>query len=381
MENNEKQNIAFAYLKTGGGHISGARAVSARMTEMYPDAVECFLKDGLEKGLKPVKAFLEDGYSWSANSFEPGYVLFYQLTGAKFVLNNSYKLTKPFILPHLKEFIVKNRITKIVCFHEILISLFREVLNRLHSDIPLISIVMDPFTAHPIWFYEKDTELIVFSKKLYRSAVDEFGFDSKRVHQFPLMISRKFDLPMTAGEIVEAKKKHGIPVDARVLLIAGGGEGLKNAKSIVKEFLKNNFNGYIMVVCGKNKKLKYDLTKLVEKQNAKNVLVFGFVSFMAELMNISDCVVSKGGPATIMETLAIGKPLVVSAFVRGQEYGNVFFVQQNDVGWFLEKPSAIYKKVSEIFENPDVRAGIKKRIENMNIKNGLDDICEFIYNF
>ena len=32
-----KQRIGFLYLQTGGGHVSGANALIARLKEVYPD--------------------------------------------------------------------------------------------------------------------------------------------------------------------------------------------------------------------------------------------------------------------------------------------------------------------------------------------------------
>jgi 1,2-diacylglycerol 3-beta-galactosyltransferase len=53
---------------------------------------------------------------------------------------------------------------------------------------------------------------------------------------------------------------------------------------------------------------------------------------MPEMMRASDVIITKAGPGTICEALACGLPIVLSAFVPGQEEGNVTYVTGNHVG-------------------------------------------------
>lgn len=376
-----KQRIGFIYLKTGAGHIAGAKALSSKIMDLYPDHVECSLKDGFDHGVPFLKFFFEKGYLGTTNYFEPGYIAFYQFTCFESVIKETKKILAPYITPNLIKFLKLNKITKIVCLHQMLITLCRDAINRVNKDIPLISIVMDPFTAHPLWFFEKNTELIVFSKKIRKEAIEKYGLAPERIHQFPLLLSEKFDTPYIQEQINLIKEKLEIPKDKKIVLIVGGGEGLKNAIAIVKAFIKKKSNSFLIVVCGKNRALRHSLEYLVQFSNFKNIKIFGFVTFMPDLINISDCIVTKGGPATLMESLAIGKPVIISTYIRGQELGNMLYITQNKLGWYIPEPDNIVQKVSEIFSDNKHLEDIHKHIKQMNIKNGLQDIVDFIYNF
>ena len=301
-----KQRIGFLYLKTGGGHVSGANALVAYLKEKHPDSAEYIPQNGFKSTNWVARIFFEKGYLATSNYFEPGYVAFYQLTKPKTVLTFCKWLLHPFIVRNLVEFLKAEKITKLVCLHEILIPLARIAINRVTPNIPLISIVMDPFTAHPLWFYEKDTELIVFSRKLQREAISHYGFKPEQVHQFPIMLSRNFDRRYTLDEKIAAKKKHNIPLDKKILLVVGGGEGLKATLAIVNAFIFQRCPAHLIVICGKNKVLKTQLEILLKTTRIANIQVFGFVSCMPDLINVSDCVITKGGPATVMETLSAG---------------------------------------------------------------------------
>ena len=376
-----KQIIGFLYLKTGAGHISGAKILAEKLTELYPDETGCKLKNGFGESMRFSKLFFEKGYSITSNYFEKGYVAFYQLTKLHFFLDICKKFLSPFFISELAQFIRDNKITKLVFTHEILITLAREAINRVNPSIPLISIVMDPFTAHPIWFYEKNTELIVFSDKLKKEAVQKYNFKPENVHCFPPMFSYNFDKNRSTEEKTKIKRRNGIPENKKIVLIVGGGEGLQQAVKIVNAFIRAKNESYLIVVCGKNKEQKYTLEYLVKLKDFKNIKIFGFVTCMPELVNIADCVITKSGPATIMETLSTGKPLILCSYVRGQEWGNLLYVTQHKAGWYIQKPKEIVKKTQEIFTDDSILTDIHSGIKNLNIKNGLNDIAQFIYEY
>ncbi len=375
------QKIGFLYLRTGAGHLFGAKALSAKLKELYGDEVDCKLYDVFGNGLKFSRTFFEKGYFLTTNYFLSGYVTFYQVTKSKKVIDIIKKILAPFIVPKIVRFIKTNKIEKIVCVHEILIHCARIAIDRIDPSIKLITIIMDPFTAHPVWFYEKNTELIVFSKKLRNEAIKKYNFEPQRVWHYPIMISEKFTEVYSEDKKIEIKKQFKIPLDKKVVLVAGGGEGLKEAYPIVKNFIKEDLDICLLVVCGKNKQLKYRLENLLSSSQNKNIKIFGFVSFMHALMNISDCIITKGGPATLFEALTVNKPIIVSNFVRGQEFGNVVYITENKVGWYIPEPKNIIAKVKELFSNQKHFEEIENRIKKLQLKNGIKSISNFIYEF
>ena len=376
-----EQRIGFLYLKTGGGHVSGANALIECLTEKYPHGIASIPKNGFKAQNRISRIFFEKGYLTTSNYFELGYVAFYQLTKSKTILTFCRWLLRPFIVKNLVEFLKTEKITKLVCLHEILIPLARLAIDRVNHSLPFISIVMDPFTAHPSWFYTKNTELIVFSQKLQKEAIEQYGFNPERVHQFPIMLSRHFDRRYTLEEKIAAKKKHGIPLNKKIVIVVGGGEGLKSTLAIVNAFIFQRCPAHLIVVCGKNKVLKTQLEILLKTTQIANIQVLGFVSCMPDLINVSDCVITKGGPATVMETLSAGKPLILASYVRGQELGNMLYVVNNNLGWYIPRPRKIIKKVKEIITDDSLLSSIEKKIDAMHIQNGLEAIADFIFRF
>ena len=100
-----RQRIGFLYLKTGGGHISGANALVARLKEKYPDNAEYIPQNGFNSTNLVARIFFEKGYLATSNYFELGYVAFYQLTKSKTVLTFCKWLLRPFLVKNLIPFL------------------------------------------------------------------------------------------------------------------------------------------------------------------------------------------------------------------------------------------------------------------------------------
>jgi UDP-N-acetylglucosamine:LPS N-acetylglucosamine transferase len=246
-----KQKIAFLYLNTGAGHITPAKALAKGLESKYPETTEPLLLNGFSDKMKISRSVFENGYQLSTNYLESAYVLFYRLTefpvmirfGNYFISLNGVK--------HLADFFRNEGITKVVCLHEMLIIMARDALNRVNPSIPLITLVTDPFTAHALWFYIKKMELVVFSEKLRQEAIQKYGYEPSRVHTFPFMLSKKFEHRYSDEEISDARDRIGIPPGKKVVLIAGGGEGLKNADHIVAHLSPESGMRYSLSYAGR----------------------------------------------------------------------------------------------------------------------------------
>jgi len=376
-----KQKIAFLYLNTGAGHVSPAKALVKGLEHAYPETSDPVLLNGFSDKMKVMKFFFENGYSISSNYFEGAYVLFYRMTENESILRAGNYFLSVHGENHLVRFFRDQGITKVICLHEVLILEARRAIDRVNPAIPLITLVTDPFTAHGSWFMEKRTELVVFSEKLRKEAIERYGFQPDRVHSFPFMLSKAYERRYTPEEIAAARERHGIPADKKVLLIAGGGEGLKSADRIVSCFVRRKRSEILIVVCGKNKLLRRQVTWLAQFTGATNVRVYGFVSFMPDLLNIADCVITKGGASTVMEVLAVGKPVIFSTFIRGQELGNILYVIHNGAGWYIRKPAAILDQAQKVLENPDLANDMKRNIDRLGIRNGLNEVVKFVHDF
>ncbi len=375
-----KGHMLFLYLKTGSVHLSTSSVLKKAVEERNPDP-EITLLNGCGPHQFVSHTLFEFGYHLSCNYFHGAHGLIFDLT-CRFPW--LIRVIETFLTwrtaAYLTKYLRKHDITGIISFHFAVSPAAVKAIRRVNPSIPFIIIVTDPYTAHPVWFYEKKQQYVVFSEQIRQEMVSRFGIDRDKIFLSPFILGKQF-VPLDAAGVRELKKKYGIAPERKTLLVAGGGEGLPGSVPLVLYFLRQNPSFKIIIVCGRNYSAQKQLEAMRLLYPDSDITVYGFVSFMDELIQLSDCVVTKAGPATMMEVLKCGKPVIFSTYIPGQELGNIHFVVDNKVGWFIRKPENIYRKVSRLFSDADYYREITERLEKLKIDTDINRLCDFIDSF
>ncbi len=374
------ERIAFLFLKTGGGHISAARALQSYIRGRERSDAETYLFDPVPEDAFLANRLLQDGYRFTSHTVRPMWILLYEISKLKVVGVFWSFFIYLVIRKPLRNYIRENEIDKLVILHFLLLRPVTWALRSMkRSDRPKVcTIVTDPFTAHPLWFSRPNLPTVVFSEKLVGEAIEEHGFSPSRVTNFSLILKGDFEGKMPPDIIEERRRKRGIPRDLRTVLFIGGGEGFPRGEEFLRAFLKSDLNAEAVLVCGKDDQLKKRARAMAARRPGKRVHIFGFVDFVFELMNICDIIVTKGGPATLMEALILEKPLIISTYLYGQEKGNVEFVVENRAGFYAPTPEEVVEKIRLLTENDEVWKKMRSNIRSLNIRNGTGPIAEYI---
>lgn len=364
---NKQRKFMFLYLNTGGGHVSAARVLKQSIEDSYDTAVVELL-NGFDRSNSHLKLFFEKGYH-AALTFAPGaFSLIYEAAKLRFTQASFSKIIKPTTSVSLEKKFREYGVTDVVSFHFALTTSAVSAIRRLGNTIRLSVVVTDPFTAPPAWFYEKNIQYYVYSQQAKNDAVTNCGIPEHQISVAPFLIGKKFLTPCNPEELLIYKKKHGFPVNKKLVLLAGGGEGLPGAFAIVTECAKNKAKFSLAVVCGHDKATYNNLKLLKLAYPYLDLHVFGFVSFMDELIKSCDCAVIKAGPATLMEVLHSKKPVIISTYIHGQELGNVRFAVEHNCGWFIQKPKAIFEKINNLFSDDQYYDKIQSALEKLPIE-------------
>ncbi|HEY6907706.1 MAG TPA: glycosyltransferase, partial [Ignavibacteriaceae bacterium] len=251
-----------------------------------------------------------------------------------------------------------------------------EAVRKLKLDIPIYTIVTDPFTAHPMWFLRKDQRFIVFSERLKQTL--SAGIEKGRVEVFPFILEEKFSQPIPASAVTALKREMGFMTGKKIILMLGGGDGIPHGRAILEKLLKTNPDAEIAVVCGRDKSLYNAAIKLKENYPDISLKVYEFVSFVYELLNISDVVITKCGASTIMEILILTKVPVVNDYIWEQEKGNIDFVQDNGLGIYERNIARMPAELNRLIRDEEYYRSFRKNIENLKLKNGVSDVAEYL---
>lgn len=371
--------VSIMYIKAGGGHLSTARALAKALKALYPD-VEIILYDGLAEAPNFVRNIVEKGYIFVSMSLPFLWKVIYVVSELSVIRKCETALVSRFVSRGIQNHLVTEKPDKVVLVNFLLIEPVLRTLRKKALKTKVLVILTDPFTCHNIWFNHPEVEFIVFSERIKDYAI-KHGVHPEKIRIFPIVLDPKFNVPLPENEILELKKRYGFSLEKPLVLIAGGGGGIHKGEVFLEELLKSDIDAEIAVVCGENDTLRKRCEAVAKRYTSRKVKIYGFVDFMYELINIASVVITKGGPGTVMETLVLGKPLIIISYIWAQEKGNVEFVEDNFLGFYEPSPKKVVGKVMKVLSEENTLKTLRDNIKRANIRNGVMDVARFVYEF
>ena len=372
----QKERYFLLYLKTGEGHFAPARSIAQYLSSTYGNSIEPVLIDGLTNAHSLPRSLIEKGYRFLQAHAKWYYEFLYATNKFPPLGYLNVAIANHFIQPYLKKRIEDERPAKIVILHFLLIAPVFDILEDLQYDIPVITAVTDPFTAHPMWFQRPQQRYIVFSERLKAHCMEKRKIAESRLHVFPFIINEQYEAPLPAAAVTSVKQKFGFRLDKRCVLIVGGGDGIPHGEHILRELLGASLDVEIAIVCGRNKEL-YAVALELQKRYP-SLKVFAFVDFVYELLNAADIVITKSGASTIMEILMLKKIPVIIDYIWEQELGNMEFVRDNELGIFERNIRNLPQIVRDLVSDEDQYRRFQRNIETMKVRSGTKEVAEFV---
>ncbi|EKX35197.1 hypothetical protein GUITHDRAFT_146693 [Guillardia theta CCMP2712] len=388
-----RKKILIMMSDTGGGHRASANSLKAALHLMMPE-------DQLEVKIVDV---LEDYTLWFSNRLYNWWVAYPHVwanifhhtkrTSEKVDRTGGYaggttaKILEPTVRSGYRRCLAAEMPDLVVSVHPIMqvipLEHFMKVANPAKPQdrskrIPFVTCVTDLGEAHPWWFNVSVDKVFVPTEEMYETAIT-CGMRKEQVQVFGLPLRQGF-WHLDGGEEAKQEKRRKLKLegDAKVVLAIGGGEGMGKldqiAKSLGRHLAESNVKSHLVIVCGRNQKLRQKLERfkwpkgceleqdgeerptqaheqesrssqeLGEQEGGEKgkgeqegeegeqeggrervkVRVVGFLDNVEEYMLAS----------SIAEAAACGRPCMVYDFLPGQEEANVDFVLKRGMGGF-----------------------------------------------
>jgi len=362
-----KKKILYLFSDTGGGHRSAATAIVR--------AVDHLQKDKYSQEMVDVFAACSGFLNVFAKMYAPVIKYSPKLWGQLYYwlddqrkLEQLEKISRPFILQELKKLILEQRPAAIVSVHPLVNHLTVRAIKETGLKIPFIVAITDPVTLHRAWISPGVDLYIVATPEAKKSAI-KYGMPERKIKIIGMPIDPKFLLKSKVGGKPRSKYF--------TVLLMGGGEGAGTMGEIVDELEASGFKGRAIIIAGRNKRLE---TKLKAKKTGFPLKVFGFTDKVPELMAESDLIVTKAGPGTIAEAMAMNLPIIITSWLPGQEEGNVEFVVRENVGRVCKEPERVVQLIREL-QSTNEFAEMKKNIKRVSRPEAALDIAREIFRF
>ena len=373
---NTKKKIMFAYLRTGGGHLAPARALSNYINAEMSLTAATVLVDGLEKSNAFSKLVIEDGYRFLQNKANRLYEFIYLVHKIKPIAWISTLLMSINTKKYLSEMIKNEKPDTIVILHFFLIRPIKSIVKNSGRKIEVVSVVTDPFTPHPLWFLDKEQRFVIFSNELKKHCL-RIGIPEKNLKVLPFVVDQKY------SKLADEKNKEALRTtfgftNKKIVLILGGGDGMPGGEKIVRSLLKLNGKIEIAFVAGKNKEMFNNISLMKKKNSIERLKLFGFVDHIYELISVSDIIITKCGASTLMEILLSQKVPVVNRYLWEQEKGNVDFLLRHKMGIYERRIEKLVEEVERLIDEKDYYNEYVNNIVKQDITNGVVKVAEYI---
>ena len=154
----------------------------------------------------------------------------------------------------------------------------------------------------------------------------------------------------------DARRKLGLAVESKILLISAGGYGLGPVEQLVKDLLALGRTWQIVAIAGKSEKLKARLEHLSKAagklaDGGNRLVAVGFTKEMDQYMAAADALIGKSGGLTTSEALARSLPMILIEPIPGQEERNADHLLEAGAAIRCNNLPAAAWKIASLMDN------------------------------
>lgn len=183
------------------------------------------------------------------------------------------------------------------------------------AGAPPFAMVITDLTLHRFWAQPRVGRYYVATEELKRQLAARVGharIDATGIPTAPCFAH--------APDRDEARRSLGLDPARPTVLVMGGGLGL-GVEHAADAALRAGVDGLqVLVVCGRNREAAERLRGA--GHSGARLLAVGYVTDVERYMAAADLVVTKPGGLTTAEVLAVGRPMLLTRPIPGQEEGN-----------------------------------------------------------
>ena len=352
---------------TGGGHNQAAKSLE---NEFKSYGYEVIKLDVLKETSKILDALISDGYRILATSLPKMYGGLYKLSDKKRVNRRVTRLITKIQYNKIYHLIMENKPDLIIGTHPFIVNVIGYMKANELIRIPFISIVTD-YQAHQTYVNSYVDAYITASYYTSQSLINR-GVPEHKIYPYGIPIRRAF--------LEKGNDSNNIShcLNSRLtVLLMGGSMGLKSMKKVLDNLVINENAIRIIVVCGNNNILKYEIEKnYKDRFVSKEIIVYGFTKEIPQLMDISDVIITKPGGLTVSEAIAKNVPMIIPYFIPGQEEENADFLTKCKVAIRVDDIKGINDIIDYIIEHPEVLDKMKEKMKEISNTYSIDNIVK-----
>lgn len=304
--------------------MSAANAIKDAIHLEYPDYEVNVVNPAEHEMASGVLKEIHDLYD-SSSRREGLYELLYKLSDTGLAAMATNSAVSAMLRESVGNVIEKYQPDLIVVVHEDYLAPLKTVFEMGGFRMPIVTVITDLTTIHRRWFNQVSKMTVVPTDAGLKLASENGLLKSKL---------RKIGIPVTPNIVnetrseTEIRAEFGWDADKKTIVVVGSAR----VSNLVENLQGLNHSGLdiqLILVAGGDD----DLHKAFQNTEWHvPVQIYNYVDNIPTMICASDMVISKAGGLIVSETLASGKPILITDVIEGQETGNALYVLENGAG-------------------------------------------------
>ncbi|TYQ14821.1 UNVERIFIED_CONTAM: processive 1,2-diacylglycerol beta-glucosyltransferase [Acetivibrio alkalicellulosi] len=363
-------DVLFLSISMGAGHLMAAKALKEYISWKYPSS-RCLVIDTFKYVSPLAHKLIVDGYLNTIKCNPKIYGQIYNLSERNKYINKLSELMGIMLSHKIERLICKFKPSIIVCTHPFPLQMISYLKMKSKISIPTMAILTD-YVNHPLWFH-RNIEAFIVGHDYIKKDMIRCGIPEKSIFSYGIPVS-----PIFLNKKDKKTARLQLSLDNKLtVLIMGGSLGFGDLEQTFFKFTQIFRDIQIIVVAGKNKKLKKSLEK-ISNPYGKKIKVLGHVDNVSQLMDASDIVVTKPGGMTISEALVKELPLFIISPIPGQEERNANFIVTSGAGIMIQKNDHIENILCQVVDNCIRFNHMKQMTKNLSKPSSGEDILQLM---
>jgi len=350
------RRVLILSASVGAGHLRAAEAVELAVKELDPQA-EVQNVDVLKFTNAVFRRVYSQAYLDLANKLPHVLGYFYDLLDRKpsprQKSDRLRRLVQRMNLGRFLKFLNQEKWDVIVNTHFLPPEIIAALKKKKGFATPQATVVTD-FETHRLWVNEPCEHYFTATEEA-AIHLNSWGVPRDSISVTGIPIHTAFS---KCADRTACVAKQGLVGDRPVVLQLSGGFGVGPIEKIYRAILEVELPLEVVVVSGRNAKLKTELAKIAAPERHRTHVV-GFTTEIHELMAAADVVVSKPGGLTTSEVLASGAAMAIINPIPGQESRNSDFLLENSAAIKLNNLSTVPFKISSLLADSGRLSAIK----------------------
>lgn len=376
----EKKRVLMTYMESGMGHITSIKSISDNLKKYYGDKYE-ILDEYIMRSDKHTQRLEKFIISQTKNTNRIkgfGNFVFFLMNvlGEQKLMRFFHHVFTPKALKSTLEAFDRYKPDCIVSTHYYMTFAGLEYKKKYNKNCQIITYNPDN-NVHP-WWDNRDSLFIVNNENAYFEAVGKRRFSPERVKQ--VFFTAREDLLKCTQSKEELREKLGIPLDKFCCMVADGAYACANAKAVTKQLLKIDKPITIILLAGKNEKVKAYFEKIKDIKPNITFIILPFCPTVYEYYKASDVFITKAGPNAILDSVFMGTPVLVDYYAHPIEKETTkLFIDTYGCGVAIYKPKLIKEQVEQWIDNRELLEQYRENLLKFDMtQNGGEQASKMI---